>query len=356
MNNDKKPLIVAVDDEPAILNLVYYVLQENYIVRPFSAGHDALAFLENHPADLLLIDYEMPFMSGEQLLEQIRADENTKNTPVIFLTGSTNDGVEVRALQQGANDFILKPIRPEILLTRIGMQLELWAYRHQLESLVKEKTEDLRLALEKMKAEEDITLNLLAKVTDLRDRDTGCHIRRTTEFVRIIVEDIKNNPREHYTLSETACEDIIKSAQLHDLGKIATPDSILLKPGKLTPEEFDIIREHPLHGAHLMNEYIDTMGSAFFLNTARDIALGHHEKWNGQGYPRGLSGMDIPLSARIAAIADVYDALTSERPYKKPFPHEKAVEIIKNDSGIHFDPYLTEIFLKHEKEFMSVPQ
>lgn len=356
MNSAKKPLIVAVDDEPAILNLVNSILKEHYAVRPFSSGQDALDFLENQTADLILLDYEMPAMTGCQLLEKLHADRHTRDIPVIFLTGSSDDGIEVIALQQGAADFILKPIRPEILLTRIHMQLELRGYRHHLETLVREKTEHLRRALEKMKVEEDITLSLLAKVTDLRDHDTGCHIKRTTEFVKIIIEDLKENPKEDYGLSEAECEDIVKSAKLHDIGKIATPDNILLKPGKLTPEEFDIIKEHPSHGAYLLDEYIEQMGDDSFLNTARDIALGHHEKWNGQGYPLGVSGMKIPLSARIVAIADVYDALTSARPYKSPLPHEMAMKIMIEGSGAHFDPYLVQIFLKHEKDFMAVPQ
>ncbi|MDR0434379.1 MAG: HD domain-containing protein, partial [Gracilibacteraceae bacterium] len=177
---------------------------------------------------------------------------------------------------------------------------------------------------------------------------------RTTGFSRVLVEDLLARPKEGYLLTVSEGQDIVEATKLHDLGKIAIPDAVLLKPGKLTPEEFEIIKMHPVYGEDMLHDAVNEMGGDSLLLTARDIAYGHHEKWNGSGYPRGISGAEIPLSARIAAIADVFDALTSTRPYKKPFPPEKAFSIIYADSGAHFDPYLVEIVRRHEADFEAV--
>jgi putative two-component system response regulator len=313
----------------------------------------------------------MPEMTGFEMLEQVLADERLKDIPIIFLTGATDEVGEAAALQTGAADYITKPIRSQALLTRIKVQLELLQYRKHLEKAVQDKTHLLNEALNLLKVREDVTLNLLARVTELRDCDTGAHIERTTEFVKIIVEDLLENPSDDYILSIEEAEDIIKSAKLHDLGKIAIPDDILLKPGKLSPEEFEIIKKHTEEGKNLLSHTIDItktykicnisddesdriVHSDNFLKTARDITYSHHEKWSGEGYPLGLKGNEIPLSARIIAIADVYDALTSQRPYKEPFSHDDSAKIISNDSGKHFDPHLVKIFNKHRKAFEKI--
>jgi response regulator RpfG family c-di-GMP phosphodiesterase len=194
---------------------------------------------------------------------------------------------------------------------------------------------------------------MLARATDMRDHDTGGHIERTTEYVRIIVEDILKNPSDSYHLGQAEAEDIIRSSKLHDLGKIAIPDNVLLKPGKLTDEEFKVIKEHTTNGQQFLEYFISEMEDSF-LQTARDIAHFHHERWDGKGYPGILQGPDIPLSARIVAIADVYDALVSSRPYKSPLTHEKSIEIIGESGGTHFDPYLVDVFKHHAEEIRSV--
>ncbi|MCL2019733.1 MAG: response regulator [Oscillospiraceae bacterium] len=371
MNDLKKPIILAVDDDPIILNTVMATLKEGYKVIPFTSAVAALKYLQANSADLILLDCSMPDMTGFEMFRQILADIKLKEIPVIFLTGETDGGGEAAALQTGAVDYITKPIRSQALLTRISVQLELYNYRKNLEKLVEEKTSMLNEALNLLKTREDVTLNLLAQITELRDCDTGAHIERTTEFVKIIVEDLLKNPSEGYALTPQEAEDIIKSAKLHDLGKIAIPDNILLKAGKLTDDEFETIKTHPEAGRKLLSRTIDGMKSVnihrisdedserlissdSFLKTALDITYGHHEKWSGEGYPLGLSGNDIPLSARIVALADVYDALTSERPYKKAFSHEESASIIKKDSGRHFDPHLVNIFIKHNRDFENV--
>ncbi|MDR0974825.1 MAG: response regulator [Ruminococcus sp.] len=350
------PIVLIVDDDPVQLNTVVTILQKSYKCIPTTSGATALKYLEAHTADICLLDYNMPDLTGIQVLKRMQEQEHTASIPVIFLTGVDDIEGEVTALRMGAVDYIVKPIRPAVLLTRVKNQLELAEHRRDLEYLIAERTEDLWRANERLKKREDSTLNLLARITDMRDEDTGGHILRTTGYTRIIVTHLREdrNPPAGYELSEEEAQSIIKCAQLHDLGKIAIPDSILLKPAKLTPEEFEVIKKHPVYGERFFAAFQKSDSEDPFLETAREITYSHHEKWNGTGYPLGLSGMDIPLSGRIVAIADVYDALVSERPYKKPFPHEKAAEIIISDSGKHFDPHLVEIFTAHQDEFIAV--
>ncbi len=349
MNSNGKAVILAVDDDPVILNTVVSTLKADYSVRPFTSGATALNYLTGQTADLILLDYQMPGLNGFDVLQRLQNNEVTRPIPIIFLTGSVDSNSEVEALELGAVDYIQKPVKPRALLTRVRLQLELQSHRRHLEALVAEKTSSLNDAYRKLKIREDVTLNLLARVTDMRDHDTGNHIERTTEYVRIMVTDLLLNPKPGYILSKTQGEYIIKSAKLHDLGKIAMPDHVLLKPGRLTDEEFETIKKHPVHAEKLLTGFIQGTEDAF-LNTARDIAHSHHERWDGTGYPRGLKGEEIPLVARIVAIADVYDALISPRPYKKAFSHTKAMGIIQESSGSHFDPYLVSVFSCHADE------
>ena len=354
INAGSKPVLLAIDDDAIILNTVISTLKGEYSVRPFTSGETALKYLTGQTADLILLDNKMSGMSGLEVLKKLQADPRTAAIPTIFLTGSVDGESEVEALEFGAVDYIYKPVKPRALLTRVRLQLELQSHRQHLEALVEEKTRDLNRAYRKLEIREDVTLNLLARATDLRDHDTGGHIERTTQFVRIMTEDILANPRDPgYVLTPFEAADIIKSAKLHDLGKIAMPDHILLKPGGLTPEEFEVIKMHPVHGERLLSDFIQQMEDPFLI-TARDIASAHHEKWDGSGYPLGLKAEDIPLPARIVAIADVYDALTSVRPYKKACSHEQSLEIIRENSGRHFDHYLVEVFERHAPEIAQM--
>jgi putative two-component system response regulator len=353
MQKSDKPVIVAIDDDPVILFILGTVLKAEYVVNPFNTGLEAIDFLKSQPADLILLDQSMPDMSGFDVMKLLQGEPSTKDIPVIFLTGSTESEVEIAALESGAVDFITKPIRSKILLARTRLQIELLYHKRHLEALVAERTKSLNEAYTKLKLREDVTLNMLARATDLRDHDTGGHIERTTEYVRIIVEDILNNPSEDYHFTRAEADDIVRSSKLHDLGKIAIPDNVLLKPGQLTEEEFQVIKEHTTNGHQFLDYFIREMEDSF-LDTARDIAHFHHERWDGSGYPGILKGEDIPVSARIVAIADVYDALTSARPYKKPFTHEKSMQIIMESGGTHFDLNLVQIFERHADEIQSV--
>lgn len=349
-----KPVVLTVDDDPIVLNAVLAALRDEYIVRPFSSGEAALSFLSKNHVDIILLDHNMPEMTGLDVLERLQSNSKLKEIPVIFLTGSVNDEDEITALENGAVDYLLKPFRPRALISRVRLQLELYRHRHQLEEMVQEKTSELRRVNKKLEQRDRITLDLLAQASDLRDHDTGAHIDRTTAYTRVLVMDLVQNPKRGYELSQEYGQDIIDAVKLHDLGKIAMPDSVLLKPGCLTEEEFAIIRTHPIHGSEMLRRAIDKMEEDSLLQTALDIAFGHHEKWDGSGYPGGIAGEAIPLSARITAIADVFDALTSTRPYKPAFTPNEAFQVIYHDSGTHFDPYLVEVLRRHEHEYAAI--
>lgn len=355
MSDDiSRPVILTVDDDPVTLNAIFEVLRELYTVRPFTSGEAALKYLESTPVDLILLDHKMPNMTGLELLQILRDNPKTREVPVVFLTSSVSSEDEIRALEIGAMDYLNKPVRAKSLLTRVRLQLELQSHRNHLQEMVEEKTEELQRVNKKLEQRDKITLDLLAKASDMRDNETGAHIERVVLFTEVIVKDLLSNEREDYTMTEQYGDDIISTVKLHDLGKLAMPDNILLKPAKLTPEEFEVIKSHPLYGAKMLDQAIDNMGEDSLLKAALEIVYGHHEKWDGTGYPNGIKGADIPLSARIAAIADVFDALTSHRPYKQAWEPEEALKAIYNDSGKHFDPYLCEIVGRHEREFIGI--
>ena len=352
-------VVVAIDDDAVILNGIVSVFKDECKVRPFTSAETALKFLEKNDADIILLDCNMPpNMNGFQALELFKQDEKIKKIPVIFLTGETDAQAEAKALVMGAWDYLRKPFEPISLLTRVKLQLELTEYQNSLETKVLEKTEELQKTFYLLKERDEIMLDMLAELSDLRDHDTGLHILRTEYYSKIIVDYILANPRPGYEITQQQRNDIVKAVKLHDLGKISIPDAVLLKPGRLTPEEFEVIKTHTTEGAKMLEKamkHFGGEGDTLFL-TAYDIAYEHHEKFNGAGYPRGISGENIKLSARITAVADVFDALTSERPYKRPFPVQEALDIIYHDSGTHFDPYLVEIVRLHEKEFTDISE
>lgn len=351
----EKSVIMAIDDDAVILSSISATLKNTYNLRLFTSGKTALEYLSEKTVNLILLDYQMPDMTGMEILQKLQANPKTQEIPIVFLTGSVDSDHEASALELGAADYIKKPIQPRLLHTRVRLQLELQRHRKHLEALVAERTKDLNEAYNKLKVREEITLNMLAMATTMRDYNTGSHLDRTTEFVRLIVEDIYKNPCDGYTLTREEADNIIRSAKLHDLGKISIPDHILLKPGRLTDAEFEVIKTHATAGEQFLSDFARRMEDSF-LDTARDITYSHHEKWNGSGYPNGLKGEEIPLSARIVAIADVYDALTTVRPYKQALSHDDSVKIILDHSGIHFDPYITKIFQRHLEDFREISE
>lgn len=333
----EKPIILIVDDDVTTLRLLQEFLQSEHRVRPAPSGATALAFLNHTIPDLVLLDVEMPDMDGYDVIRAMKSNERWKNIPIIFLTGIEDQEKEETAFNLGAVDYILKPFSVGNVRARIRLHLELEFYRQKLEARVGIRTSQL-------KRTQAAILNILANMTAFRDNETGAHIKRTTNYSQALVENLIQINHPEYQVEPIYADSIIKSAKLHDIGKVAIPDSILFKPGRLTPEEFDIIKKHTVYGTDILDDAMDDLGdTSYFLSVAREIIIGHHEKWDGSGYPSGIRGSSIPLSARIMAIADVYDALISRRPYKEPFPHEQAVAIILKDAGTHFDPTLIEL-------------
>ncbi len=334
---DTRKSILVVDDNPTNLKMILEILKNDYKIYPAPSGERALAFLAHTLPDLILLDVEMPDMNGYDVMKAIKAHSPWACVPVIFLTAQESLHGEEQALSMGAVDYILKPISAGVLTRRVQIHVELETYRKNLELAVEQKTEQLQRT-------QDAILDILANVTAFRDNETGAHILRTTEYVRLIVETLQHSGLPNYQLDSLYAKHIIKAAKLHDIGKVAIADSVLLKPDRLTSSEFERIKSHTTFGAMMIDNAMWNLGDdSAFLKTARELVLSHHECWDGSGYPDGLAREDIPLAGRIMAIADVYDALVSHRPYKRAFTHENAMFIIQKESGTHFDKTIIEL-------------
>ena len=354
-NAQEKSTIMVVDDTPANLKLLQEVLQaKNYRVLAFPGGTMALNAATKNPPDLILLDINMPGMGGFEVCERLKADEILKGIPVLFISALTETTDKVKAFSVGGVDYLTKPFQSEEVHARVEthlrlrrLQLELEKHNLHLEDLVKEKVaeiSDSQLA----------TIVALARLAESRDDDTGDHIEHTRIFCKVLAEKLRGKPCYAGSVDDTFIKNIYHASPLHDIGKVGISDNILLKPGKLTPEEFDIMKTHALIGANTLQAACSKYPRNAFLNMGIAIARSHHEKWDGSGYPDGLAGEDIPLSARIMAVADAYDALRSKRPYKPPFTHEKGCAIIMEAAGRHFDPAVIDAFRAVESEFAEI--
>ncbi len=344
MNAEKKPKIIVVDDNVTNLNIVRKALEDQYDLVLVPSGEKALAILAKVNPDLILLDIEMPDMDGFEVIERIKKMPHPiTEVPVIFLTARDDTRTEFEGLDLGAVDYIIKPFSFPLLLKRVELHLklaqqqkELQNYSTNLEGMVREKTlliTQLQYAI----------VHGLADMVEKRDGNTGGHLARTREYLKeLITKTIEEGI--YPELNDIDVELYAHASQMHDVGKISTPDSILLKEGKLTAEEFSIMQKHTLVGSEAIRSSMKDIQDAEFLLVAAEFALSHHEKWNGTGYPNKLKGEEIPLIGRLMAIVDVYDALISQRPYKNAFSHEQAVEIVIESSGTHFDPKLVEVF------------
>lgn len=346
---DGNKVILTVDDNATNLTMLNEILSRRYKVYPANSGERALHFLTKRIPDLILLDVVMPGLNGYEVLDAIKHTPEYAGIPVIFLTGKDDVPSEAKAFQLGAVDYIQKPINETILLARVKLHLELELYKKNLEKLVDKRTKQLMNM-------QDTTLSLLAHLTDYRDKDTGGHIQRTSEYVCCIMNRLLSNELPGYRIDKTFYDNLKKLSPLHDIGKVCIPDSILLKPAKLTDAEFEVMKTHTTSGANLLMEAIEEGGDYSFLHFSHEIVLSHHEKWDGSGYPMGLQGENIPLSGRIMAIADVYDALTTERPYKEAFSHEKSMDIMRDLRGRHFDPVLLDVFCSVEQDIMTIKE
>jgi putative two-component system response regulator len=358
-----KASILIVDDEPANRLILEDLLEKHYSVHAIDNGRQTLDYLTTvGQVELILLDVMMPDMDGFEVCRWIKDDPELQDIPVLFLTGLQSEADEERGLALGAVDFIHKPFSPSVVLARVRNHLELSRTQKllsdrnvTLESLVRERTQALVCEKNKVILSQEATLSALSTLVEIRDNETGNHIRRTQNYVRVLASRLSANPRFTKELSEDVITLLFKSVPLHDVGKVAIPDAILHKPGKLTNEEWIIMKRHTEYGRNaLIQAESDSDKAVDFLSYAREIAYGHHEKWDGSGYPQGLSGESIPLSARIMAVADVYDALISKRVYKPAFPHDKAISMIIEGRATHFDPAIIDVLCDVSDEFQAI--
>lgn len=348
--------ILIVDDMPENLSVLGELLQPHYRVRVATSGARALRVAASTPRpDLILLDVMMPDMDGYTVLDRLRADPATCAIPVIFITALDAAEDEAYGLARGAADYITKPVRPAIVLARVRGQLEL----KQARDWLRQQNDFLEAEVARRLAEnqlvQDISIRALAHLAEIRDPETGNHLRRTQGYMRALATQLQTHPRFTHFLTADAIEVLVRSAPLHDIGKVGIPDFILLKPGKLTPDEWEIMKTHCRLGRDAIElAESDAEQPVEFLRLAKDIAHYHHEKWDGSGYPERLAGEAIPISARLMALADVFDALISRRVYKTPFPLEQAVAMIREGRGRHFDPDIVDAFLSRLDEFTAI--
>lgn len=354
-NDNRKPTVLVVDDTPENLSLMHELLSDTYTVKVASSGARALKIAHTGNIDLILLDIMMPEMDGYQVCQQLQEDQKTRTIPIIFLTAKSTVEDEEHGFSLGAVDYITKPISPPIVMARVKTQLMLKAsadfFRDKsafLEQEVARRTQEIREV-------QDVTILTMASLAETRDNETGNHILRTQRYVKVLAMALKDHPRFTDYLTDSVIDLLFKSAPLHDIGKVGIPDKILLKPGGFEPDEFEIMKTHTTLGKMTIESAEQRLGRAVpFLHYAKEIAYSHQEKWDGSGYPEGLAGENIPISARLMAVADVYDALISRRVYKPEMTHEQAVEIIVKGSGQHFDPAIVEAFLLVQEECRAI--
>ena len=351
-----RPAILVVDDTPDNLSLMSGLLRDHYRVKVATNGERALHVAQADPQpDLILLDIMMPGMDGYEVCRRLKSDERTRDIPIIFLTAKATVEDEEKGLEVGAVDYITKPISPPIVLARIKTHLALKAAADFLRDENVFLENEVEKRTQEVVAIQDVTVLALTSLAETRDADTGNHIRRTQHYVRALAAKLAENPRFKAFLTPNTIDLLFKTAPLHDIGKVGIPDRILLKPGRLTPEEYEIIKTHCVLGRDAIDHAEQRLGlDVDFLDMAKEIAFSHHEKWDGSGYPQGLSGEGIPISARIMAVADVYDALISRRVYKQPMTPEQALREIEKGRGTHFDPDVVDAFMAIKDDIQHI--
>ena len=352
-DNNVLTKILIVDDSPESIEALSSVLPKNCKCQIALSGEKAIEILyksEDLP-DLILLDVMMPGMDGYEVCEKLKKDEKFKEIPVIYLSALGDIKDKVKAFKQGGVDYIEKPFQLEEVKARVDMHLklrflqkELEAHNNNLQQLVAEQIKEISESQME-------TIFALAKLSESRDENIGNHLSHVRTYCRLLAEKLSKHTKYKDFIDRDFIEIIALASPLHDVGKVGIRDAILLKPGKLLPEEFEEMKKHTSIGANTLMEVYQNYPNNYFIKVGIEIAMSHHEKWDGSGYPSGIAGDEIPLSARIIALADVYDALRMERPYKKAYTHEKACEIIMEGRGKHFEPLIVDIFLEFEQEF-----
>jgi putative two-component system response regulator len=341
---------MIVDDSRSSLQLLEDMLcEQGYTVHPFPDGGQALRWAQTYPPDLILLDIIMPSMDGFEVCENLKKHEMLRDIPVIFISSRNEIKCKVKAFSMGCVDYITRPFECEEVRTRVKthlrlrqMRIELERQNHELERLVEEKVREITNSW-------IATILALAKLAESRDDDTGNHLERVQVLCKILAENLAKLPEYDGTIDRKFIDNIYHASPLHDIGKVGIPDKILLKPGKLDQEEFDMMKQHTIIGAQTLEAVQRKYQGNVFIDMGIAIARSHHERWDGRGYPDGLAGYEIPLCARIMAVADVYDALRTNRCYKQAIPHEKAVTIIREGRGTHFAPDVVDVFLVLER-------
>jgi len=342
--------IIAVDDDPDVLEVLKHML-ESYgnNVFAFTCGAAALESARKELPDLFLLDITMPEMNGLELCGHLKQDPELADIPVIFLSGLNATEDKIRGFRAGGVDYIAKPFQTEEVQARVSTHLKLSSLRHKLEyqKLVEMKVREVSAA-------QQATIFTLAKLAELRDDDTGAHLERVRDYCALLAQQLGDGSPYADHIDAEFIDCIQHASPLHDIGKVAIPDHILLKPGKLTSEEFEVMKTHAVIGAENMQTVFNRYADNPFIGMGIEIALYHHERWDGTGYPDGLVGKNIPLSARIMAVADCYDAIRSNRCYRKGQEHEKVKEILLAEAGSHFDPEIIKAFLVLEDKFNHI--
>lgn len=337
MSEQNKPVILVVDDTPENIDVLGGLLRDQFKVKAALNGERALKIAEADPQPvMILLDIMMPGMDGYEVCEKLKANPVTAKIPVIFVTAKNQDEDERRGFELGAVDYITKPFSPSVVHARVKTHLALYDQNIALEQKVRERTSELnetRLEI----------IRRLGRAAEFKDNETGLHVIRMSHYARLIAEALD--------YGDDFTDLIFNAAPMHDIGKIGIPDHVLLKPGKLDDAEWEVMRKHPEFGAEIIGEHDSEL-----IRLSKEIALTHHEKFDGSGYPKGLKGNEIPISGRIVAIADVFDALTTERPYKKAWSVEDAIKLIDDSSGSHFDPELVAIFHTVLSEVLEIKE
>ena len=361
MNNSQSEsmqnaLILVVDDVPETLTLISGMLAGTYRCKVAVNGEKGLAIAESEPQpDLILLDIDMPDMNGYEVCRRLKSNPRTAGIPVIFLTALDSDDDEAKGFAAGVVDYITKPVSRAVLSARVEAQLTLLGSRRflarkneLLEAMVVARTQQLSTM-------QDVIILAMASLAESKEGDTGAHIRRVQAYALALGTALRKNPAYTYRLTDEILELLFKTSPLHDIGKVGVPDSVLFKPGRLSHDEFDTMKRHSYFGSQTLMEVERQLAApAAFVTMAHEIALHHHERWDGGGYPLGLQGEEIPLSARIVALADCYDALTSAKIYKPPYPVEQARRMIERERGLQFDPAVVDAFLLCGDEFTSI--
>lgn len=355
---DNRAKILVVDDTPMNREFMSELLQDVYDVELAADGFRALQIARSAaPPDLILLDIMMPGIDGYQVCHQLKTDPKTAHIPVIFLTAMSDIHEEEKGLSLGAADYITKPISPPLVLARIKTSLTLKAAADFLRDKNAYLEQEVAHRTEQLSEIQSVTILAMASLAETRDNETGNHILRTQHYVLALARHLCDHPRFRAYLNEDTMGLLFKSAPLHDIGKIGIPDRVLLKPGKLDPQEWQIMQTHAKLGLDAIESAERRVGHSIpFLTCAKEIAYSHHERWDGAGYPLGLAGDAIPISARLMAVADVYDALNSVRVYKNATPHDEVVSMVEDKRGNHFDPDVVEAFLATREEFRSIAQ